>query len=107
MWLVPWLTITATQVVKDSLGDTTALQPLAMANATNELTALSMSPEDIGLLINFGWSFFCIILAIFFEFLLDLSEEKIDVFDAGREQPCMHKQTLYTARVRLRAMRMC
>ena len=74
MWLVPWLTITATQVVKDSVGDTRALQPLAMANATtNELTALSMSPEDIGLLINFGWSFFCIILAIFFEFFVEAS----------------------------------
>ena len=34
--------------------------------------------------------------AKFFE-ILDLSEGKIDVFDAGREQPCMHKRTLYSA----------
>ena len=34
--------------------------------------------------------------ANFFE-ILDLSEGKIDVFDAGREQPCMHKRTLYSA----------
>ena len=34
--------------------------------------------------------------ANFFE-ILDLSKGKIDVFDAGREQPCMHKRTLYSA----------
>ena len=31
----------------------------------------------------------------FFE-IIDLSKGKIDVFDAGREQPCMHKRTLYS-----------
>jgi len=69
VWIVPWLTITATQIVKDSLGDI-KVQPVAESNSTS-LTAMSV--EDIGVLINFGWAFFTIILAIFFEFFIEAS----------------------------------
>ena len=69
VWVVPWLTITATQIVKDSLGDI-KVQPVAESNSTS-LTAMSV--EDIGVLINFGWAFFTIILASFFELFLEAS----------------------------------
>ena len=64
VWLVPWLTITATQIVRDSV--------VHVPNTPSNSTKLNMS-QDIGLFINLGWLLFTIILTIFLEFFIEAS----------------------------------